>query len=93
MKGLLEELRATQVPTPVKIEFHLMPEYSPKLNPVEYAIHLLRLRCLHHADSTTSLQQAVERIVEVCKQGTILSKQQIKNLLRHIASLVKPVTV
>lgn len=89
MQTLLAELRAQQPPTAVNVQFHLMPAYSPKLNPVEYAIHLLRLRCLHHADAKQVLPQVIERITEACKQGKVLSKQQLNNLIRHISNLVK----
>lgn len=41
----------------IKTTFHLMAAYSPKLNLVEYAIHLIRQKVLHHADSKTSLAQ------------------------------------
>jgi DDE superfamily endonuclease len=93
MKRLLEDLRAHQPSAQVDVRFHLMPAYLPKLNPVEYAIHLLRLRYLYHADSIRVLPQVIEHIAEVCKEGTILSKQQINNIIRHIIGLVKPVTV
>ncbi len=39
----------------IKVKFHLMAPYSPKLNLVEYAIHLIRQKVLHHADCKTSL--------------------------------------
>ena len=93
MQGLLAELRATQPTTTVSVQFRLMPAYSPKLNPVEYAIHLLRLRCLHHADATQALPQVIERIAEACNKGKVLSKQHIKNVIRLIKSLVEKNTV
>jgi hypothetical protein len=71
-----------------QVRFHLMPAYSPKLNIVEYAIHLIRLRVLHHADCRASLAEFQERVKAACENGAILSKEQIINILGYIESLV-----
>ncbi len=39
----------------VKTRFHFIASYSPKLNLVEYAIHLIRQKVLHHADCKKNL--------------------------------------
>ena len=72
----------------IKTTFHLMAAYSPKLNLVEYAIHLVRQKVLHHADCKTDLIQFESYIKELCDNQKILSKEQIINILEHIETLV-----
>ena len=72
----------------IKTTFHLMAAYSPKLNLVEYAIHLIRQKVLHHADSKTSLAQFEQAIKELCDNHRVLDKDQIINILVYIDSLV-----
>jgi DDE superfamily endonuclease len=72
----------------VKCSFHLMAAYSPKLNLVEYAIHLIRQKALHHADCKKSLIQFEDAIKELCLNKKVLSKEQIINILAHIERLV-----
>lgn len=72
----------------IKVIFHLMAPYSPKLNLVEYAIHLIRQKVLHHADSKNSLTQFESYVKELCDNQKILNKKQIVNILTHIESLI-----
>jgi DDE superfamily endonuclease len=72
----------------IKTTFRLMASYSPKLNLVEYAIHLIRQKVLHHADCKTCLAEFESYIKELCDNKKILSKEQIINILQHIESLV-----
>jgi transposase len=46
----------------ITVEFLYLPSYSPKLNLVEYVIHLLRLRFLHHLPMGTTLQQIEQQL-------------------------------
>jgi hypothetical protein len=73
---------------PIEVRFHLMPAYSPKVNVVEYAIHLIRLSVLHHADHKNSLADFEQKIRLLCQSGAILSKTQIINLLGYIEELI-----
>lgn len=72
----------------IRVEFHLMAAYSPKLNLVEYVIHWIRQKVLHHADARKSLPEFQTIIENLCKKGEILNKEQIINILCHIESLV-----
>ena len=77
----------------IKTEFRLMAAYSPKLNlvaaaAVEYAIHLIRQKILHHADCKTSLAQFESYIKELCDNQKLLNKEKIINILEHIESFV-----
>lgn len=85
MQALFSEMNAH---LPIEVKFHLMPAYSPKLNLVEYAIHLIRQKVLHHADCKTSLTEFESYIKRLCEQGKVLTKEQIINILEHIESLV-----
>ena len=40
----------------ITVEFLYLPSYSPKLNLVEYIIHLARLKFLHHLPMGTTLK-------------------------------------
>lgn len=72
----------------IQVGFHLMAPYSPALNLVEYAIHLIRVRALHHADCKKSLAEFETYIKELCDDQQILTKEQIINILEHIESIV-----
>ena len=72
----------------IQVNFHLMAPYSPALNLVEYAIHLIRVKALHHADCKKSLPEFETYIKELCDDQKILTKEQIVNILQHIESLV-----
>lgn len=72
----------------INVKFHLMAPYSPKLNLVEYAIHLIRQKVLHHADCKTSLAQFESYIKELCDSQKLLNKEQIINILAHIENLI-----
>jgi hypothetical protein len=85
MQTLFSQLTAH---LPMQVNFHLMPAYSPKLNLVEYAIHLIRQRVLHHADCKTSLTEFESYIEGLCEQGKVVTKEQIINILEHIESLI-----
>lgn len=85
MQGLFANLTVNLT---IKVVFHLMAPYSPKLNLVEYAIHLIRQKVLHHADCKNSLAQFESYVKELCDNQKVLSKKQIINILAHIESLV-----
>jgi hypothetical protein len=72
----------------IKTEFHLMAAYSPQLNLVEYAIHIIRQKILHQADCKTNLKEFEKQIKTLCDEKKILDKQGIINILVHIESLV-----
>ena len=72
----------------IQVKFHLMAPYSPALNLVEYAIHLIPLKVLHHADCKKNLSGFETYIKELCDNQKILTKEQIINILEHIESLV-----
>ena len=73
---------------PIQFTFHLMAAYSPKLNLVEYAIHLIRQKVLHHADHQLGLLEFETHIRALCDTGNIMNKEQIINTLEHIESLI-----
>lgn len=72
----------------VQFQFHLMAAYSPKLNLVEYAIHLIRQKVLHHADSSKTIADFEYAINNLCVNNPVLNKNQIINVLTHIEGLV-----
>ena len=85
MQNIFIELTKNSI---VQVNFHLMAPYSPKLNLVEYAIHLIRQKVLHHSDCKNSLTQFEDFIKNLCSNQMVLTKQQIINILAHIESLV-----
>ncbi len=72
----------------IDVQFHFISAYSPKLNLVEYVIHWIRQKVLHNADHKKSLPEFQAAVENLCKNGEILSKEQIFNILCHIESLV-----
>jgi transposase len=71
----------------IKIYFHFIAAYSPKLNLVEYAIHLIRQKVLHHADYKKTLDDFEIQIKQLCDNQKILNKEQIINILEHIENI------
>jgi transposase len=84
MKAKLEELTKDLT---IQIQFCHLPPYSPKLNLVEYAIHLVRQKITHNADCTIDLQD-IEKQITVLTKSPILDKKQIINTLQHIEDLL-----
>jgi transposase len=65
----------------ITVEYLYLPSYSPKLNLVEYVIHLLRLKFLHHLPMETTLLQIEQKLVQ------FLSAHQVQKTLNFIFSL------
>lgn len=85
MQNLFNELTENLA---IKVHFHFMAPYSPKLNLVEYAIHVIRQKILHHAECKNSLVQFENYVTELCHKKKIFDHQQIINILQHIESLI-----
>ncbi len=61
--------------------------YSPKFNPAEYLIHLIRQDSLYHLPCTFTLQDKAYRVQAHLAQGPPLTPEQMRYLLRHIGNL------
>lgn len=72
----------------ISVELLYVPSYSPKLNLVEYVIHLLRLRFLHHLPVGTTLNQIEQQLEQFLASNQFLSAQQVQKTLNFIFSLV-----
>jgi len=72
----------------ITVECLYVPSYSPKLNLVEYVIHLLRLRFLHHLPVGTNLNQIEQQLEQFLASNQFLSAQQVQKTLNFIFSLV-----
>lgn len=85
MQSIFKELTKA-----LKIEtyFYLIPPYSPKLNLVEYIIHLIRQKVLHHADAKKDLNYFETKIKDLCSSQEFLTKSMVVNILAHIETLI-----
>jgi transposase len=72
----------------ITVEFLYVPPYSPKLNLVEYVIHLLRLRFLHHLPLGTTLVEIEQQLEQFLQSHQFLASQQVRKTLNFIFSLV-----
>jgi hypothetical protein len=72
----------------ITVEFLYLPSDSPKLNLVEYVIHLLRLRLLHHLPIGTTLRQIEQKLNQFLDSNQFLSPEQVQKTLNFIFSLV-----
>ncbi|MGR3279249.1 IS630 family transposase [Acaryochloris marina NIES-2412] len=81
----LEQMELAQS---IQVEFLYLPSYSPKLNLVEYVIHLLRLRLLHHLPIGTTLPQIRQQLSQFINSNQFLSAAQVQKTLNHIFSVV-----
>jgi hypothetical protein len=67
-----------------ELVFTYLPAYSPKLNVVEYAIHLLRQRCLHHRPYNMKMEQIEQLLSDELSKKQLLAPRQIINILQYI---------
>jgi hypothetical protein len=68
----------------IQIEFRYIPSYSPKLNIVEFLIHHIRQKKLHHAPHKRNLDDIVIELTEYLNQKNTFPIDQINNTLDHI---------
>lgn len=52
----------------IQIEFRYIPPYSPKLNIVEFLIHHIRQKKLHHAPHKRNLDEIIIELTEYLNQ-------------------------
>ena len=87
----------------IMVEYLYLPPYSPRhalrgkrdsapgrkpcLNLVEYVIHLVRLRFLHHLPIGTTLVQIEQQLLQFLDSNQFLSAQQVEKTLNYIFSL------
>jgi transposase len=72
----------------IQVEYLYLPSYSPKLPLVEYVIHLLRLRFLHHLPIGTTLAEIEQQLNQFLDDHQFLSAEQVQKTLNFIFSLV-----
>ena len=85
---LMVHLQEMGLAKAIAVEFLYTPSYSPKLNLVEYVIHLLRLRFLHHLPVGTTLNQIAQQLDLFLVSNQFLSPEQVQKTLNFIFSLV-----
>ena len=71
----LEEMEIAQK---ITVELLYTPAYSPKLNLVEYVIHLLRLRFLHHLPLGITLADIECKLKKFFESYQFLSPEQVE---------------
>ena len=90
MKSQLKTLLSVLViEDKIQVEFIHTPAYSPDFNLVEYIIHLLRLRFLHHLPLNMTIEQIEQKLDNYFSSHQLQTSQQIKNTIRHICGLVR----
>jgi DDE superfamily endonuclease len=85
---LAAELFTSGLEEQIKVEFIHTPPYSPDFNLVEYIIHLLRLRLLHHLPIGMTIEQVKMRILTFFETQQLQSPLQIANTIQHIYNLI-----
>jgi hypothetical protein len=85
---LWAELFTSGIDEQITVEFVYTPPYSPNFNLVEYLIHLLRLRLLHHLPSVTSIEQVEMRLKTFFETQQLQTPIQISNTIQHIYNLI-----
>jgi len=69
------------------IDFVHTPAYSPDYNLVEYLIHQLRERLIHHKDHKETIEETVTRIEKYLKNSQLQTPEQIEKTIQHIQEL------
>ena len=54
---------------------------------VEYIIHLLRLKLLHHLSLDVNIQQVKDKLEKFFQFNQLQTPEQIQNIIRHICTL------
>jgi transposase len=85
---LWAELFTSGIDEQITVEFVYTPPYSPNFNLVEYLIHLLRLRLLHHLPSDTSMEQVEMKLKTFFETQQLQTPIQISNTIQHIYNLI-----
>lgn len=87
-RQLAEHLKQMGLASAISLEFIYLPPYSPKLNLVEYVIHLLRLRFLHHLPIGTSLEKIEQQLQQFLQFHQFLTVEQVQKTLNFIFASV-----
>ena len=85
---LWAELFTLGIDEQITVEFMYTPPYSPDFNLVEYLIHLLRLRILHHLPSGTSIEEVERRLLTFFETQQLPTPIQISKTIQHIYNLI-----
>lgn len=76
-----------QISDKIVVYFIQTPTYSPNFNWVEYIIHLLRLKLLHHLSWDVNIQQVQDKLEKFFQFNQLQTPEQIQNIIRHICTL------
>ena len=88
MKSQLKfHLINAQISDKIVVDFIHTPTYSPNFNLVEYIIHLLRLKLLHHLSLDVNIQQVKDKLEKFFQFNQLQTPEQIQNIIRHICTL------
>lgn len=87
-RQLAEHLKQMGLASQILVEFIYLPPYSPQLNLVEYVIHLLRLRFLHHLPIGTSLEKIEQQLQQFLQFHQFLTAEQVQKTLNFIFASV-----
>ena len=88
MKSQLKfHLINAQISDKIVVDFIHTPTYSPNFNLVEYIIHLLRLKLLHHLSLDLNIQQVQDKLEKFFQFNQLQTPEQIQNIIRHICTL------
>jgi hypothetical protein len=85
---LTAELFTSGLERQITVEFIHTPPYSPDFNLVEYIIHLLRLRLLHHLPVGMTIEQVKMHILTFFETQQLQFPLQIANTIQHIYNLI-----
>jgi hypothetical protein len=90
MRNLLDaQLIELGIKGDIEVEFIYTPPYSPDFNLVEYLVHQLRLKVLHHQPVGMTIELVREKLENYLKVNQLQTPQQIQNTIAHICSLAK----
>ena len=85
---LAEHIKQMGLASQIELEFIYLPPYSPKLNLVEYVIHLLWLRFLHHLPIGTSVEAIEHQLEPFLQLQQFLCADQVQKTLNFIFASV-----
>lgn len=81
------KLKANPALHDFRLEFKYTPRYSPDFNLVDYAIHLVRLKLLHHLPAKTTIAEVALILADFFRTKQLQTAVQIRHTINHILKL------
>lgn len=81
------QLKANPSLQDMRVEIKYTPRYSPDFNLVDYIIHLVRLKVLHHLPAKMTIDEIEALLSDYFTTKQTQTAEQVRNIINHILKL------